>query len=278
MFHYWSFKGIDALVSRGLGGGSLIYANVLIRKDEHWFVHEDLDDGGYEYWPVTRADLDPHYDRVEQMLGLQRYPFDHEPYALDAEDARLQGGGRGARPRVVPAPARGHVRQRGPPAGAGRADRGGAPEPARPHRTTCQLCGECDVGCNYGAKNTLDYTYLTHAKHHGAEIRTLAEVRRFEPRGGRRLRRPLRRPRRATPRGAGRRYDADLRPPDPQRRHARHDVPAAAQPQRASRALAQARHALLRQRRPADARARTRSAGDRRHARRRGSSTPATAR
>ena len=44
------------------------------------------------------------------------------------------------------------------------------------------MVGECDVGCNYGAKNTLDYNYLTHAKHHGAEIRTLADVRRFEPR------------------------------------------------------------------------------------------------
>ena len=54
-------------------------------------------------------------------------------------------------------------------------------------RTTCQLCGECDVGCNYGAKNTLDYNYLTHAKHHGAEIRTLADVRRFEPARRRRL-------------------------------------------------------------------------------------------
>ena len=51
-------------------------------------------------------------------------------------------------------------------------------------RTTCQMCGECDVGCNYGAKNTLDYNYLTHAKHQGAEIRTLADVRRFEPRDG----------------------------------------------------------------------------------------------
>ena len=48
----------------------------------------------------------------------------------------------------------------------------------------CQLCGECDVGCNYGAKNTLDYNYLTHAQHHGAEIRTLSDVRRFEPREG----------------------------------------------------------------------------------------------
>ena len=64
MYHYWSFKGIDALVSAGLGGGSLIYANVFLRKDEHWFVEEDLNDGGYEFWPVNRADLDPHYDRV----------------------------------------------------------------------------------------------------------------------------------------------------------------------------------------------------------------------
>ena len=33
MFNLWSFRGIDALVSSGLGGGSLIYANVMIRKD-----------------------------------------------------------------------------------------------------------------------------------------------------------------------------------------------------------------------------------------------------
>jgi cholesterol oxidase len=46
------------------------------------------------------------------------------------------------------------------------------------------LCGECDVGCNFGAKNTLDHNYLTHAAHHGAELRTLADVRRFEPREG----------------------------------------------------------------------------------------------
>ena len=38
MFNLWSFKGIGALVSSGLGGGSLIYANVLLRKPEKWFV------------------------------------------------------------------------------------------------------------------------------------------------------------------------------------------------------------------------------------------------
>ena len=48
-------------------------------------------------------------------------------------------------------------------------------------RQTCRLCGECDIGCNVGAKNSLDFNYLTLAVHAGAEIRTLAEVADFEP-------------------------------------------------------------------------------------------------
>ena len=56
LFDVWSFRGFDSVVSSGLGGGSLIYANVLLRKDEHWFVNEEaLPGGGYETWPVTRA-------------------------------------------------------------------------------------------------------------------------------------------------------------------------------------------------------------------------------
>src|SRR5436190_18932062 len=44
-------------------------------------------------------------------------------------------------------------------------------------RLTCRLCGECDIGCNYGSKNTLDYTYITAAMYAGADIRTRHEVR-----------------------------------------------------------------------------------------------------
>src|SRR6266567_1623030 len=62
LFDIWSFRGLEVLVSSGLGGGSLIYANVLLRKDERWFVREHPATPGYEYWPVTRQDLDPHYD------------------------------------------------------------------------------------------------------------------------------------------------------------------------------------------------------------------------
>ena len=52
LFDLWSFRGIESLVSSGLGGGSLIYANVLLRKDEHWFVDEPMPGGGYERWPI----------------------------------------------------------------------------------------------------------------------------------------------------------------------------------------------------------------------------------
>ncbi len=43
LFDLWSFSKLDALVSSGLGGGSLIYANVLLRKPEKWFVHETFE-------------------------------------------------------------------------------------------------------------------------------------------------------------------------------------------------------------------------------------------
>ncbi len=51
-------------------------------------------------------------------------------------------------------------------------------------RLTCRLCGECDLGCNDGAKNTLDHTYLSAARHHGADLRTRHEVKGFRPRDG----------------------------------------------------------------------------------------------
>jgi hypothetical protein len=59
LYNFWGFRGLDGLVSSGLGGGSLIYANVLMRKDEELFVKEDVSNRGYEYWSITRAELDP---------------------------------------------------------------------------------------------------------------------------------------------------------------------------------------------------------------------------
>ncbi|WP_116996665.1 FAD-dependent oxidoreductase [Desertimonas flava] len=184
LFDLWSFHGLNALVSSGLGGGSLIYANVLLRKDERWFVTEDLDNGGFEHWPVTRDDLDPHYDRVEAMIRPQLYPLEHEPYASTPKTQEFR--------RATEAIGLAWFR---PPLAVAFASDGDDPVPgervheAHPNlhgrsRHTCRLCGECDIGCNYGSKSSLDFNYLTEAKRLGAELWTRCEVRKLAPEPG----------------------------------------------------------------------------------------------
>src|SRR4051794_3080172 len=89
MFDVWSFAHSEALVCSGLGGGSLIYANVLIRKPPEWF-YETLEDGTTKPWPVSRADLDPHYDAVEKVLGANPYPMTHSPYRETAKTVQFR--------------------------------------------------------------------------------------------------------------------------------------------------------------------------------------------
>ncbi len=185
LFHIWSFRGIEAVVSSGLGGGSLIYANVLLRKDEKWFVQDSPFEGGTETWPVTRAKLDRHYDVVEKMIGVQRFPAGQPSYERSAKTAALKavadrlGLEWQLPPLAVSFSANGGDPQQGVP----------IPEPEYGNlhgvpRRTCLMTGACDLGCNNGAKNTLDHTYLSAALHHGADIRTRCEVRSFAPRPG----------------------------------------------------------------------------------------------
>jgi cholesterol oxidase len=175
----WAFDHLDVAVASGLGGGSLIYANVMLRKDESTFVREDPADDGTEDWPVTRADLEPHYDAVEEMQRPQRFPLGAgAPYSRVRKTlAMLEGANTMGLPVELPplavlfAPSDGEQPVPGTPIGAPADNLHGMP------RSTCRLCGECDVGCNYGAKNTLDYTYLNEALRAGAAIRTCCEVR-----------------------------------------------------------------------------------------------------
>ncbi len=203
LYNVWSFKGSGALVSSGLGGGSLIYANVIIRKDERWFVEEDAE-GHYEPWPVTREELDPHYDCVDRMLNVQKYPLDHSPYSKTRKTLAMReaaGKLQTADPdldlqwlplnlavsfRSGPVSDPDHPDDRNNPPIVGAPIIEAVPNYHGKPRHTCILCGECDLGCNSGSKNTLDYTYITAAvnQHRPAEVRTLCEVRTFEPLAG----------------------------------------------------------------------------------------------
>ncbi|GHE92538.1 GMC oxidoreductase [Streptomyces fumanus] len=189
LFDVRSFRAFDSVVAAGLGGGSLIYANVLLRKDEHWFADaQPLPGGGHESWPLGRADLEPHYDAVEKMLGATPYPLDRTPY----DDTPKAHALRAAADRLG-------LEFRLPPLAVSFAPSPAAdPVPGRPldprpygnlhgaGRRTCRLTGACDLGCNEGAKNTLDHTYLSAARHHGADLRTGHEALRVRalPGGG----------------------------------------------------------------------------------------------
>ena len=181
LFDAWTFRGLEGIVSSGLGGGSLIYANVLLRKDEKWFVQESpVPGGGYESWPFSRQDLEPYYEAAEAMLRPVPYPYQDTPKTLAMETAARALGLSITRPPIAvtfsaspgAAPARNQVL---PPAPYGSVHGEGSV------RTTCTLSGECDIGCNTGAKNTLDHNYVSAAKAAGADIRTHHDVRGIRP-------------------------------------------------------------------------------------------------
>lgn len=179
-----SYSGSDALSVRasGLGGGSLIYANVLLRVPEQFF----------EGWPggITREILEPYYDKGVDMLEGSPYPLneDHPFYndtpkshqmkkaadtIIDSEDATEPH--RFFLPDLA-------IRFKGDFPGHQTLNNQGVIQ------SSCTKCGECDLGCNIHAKNTLDLNYLARSQNTtlmgpgsvAAEIRTHAEVTEIE--------------------------------------------------------------------------------------------------
>jgi cholesterol oxidase len=159
---------IGVVAGSGLGGTSLINANVAIRPDSEVFDQSP--------WPQAirtlsqNGQLTPYYDRAKATLfGLQ-----HPDAMLMSKVKALKKGAQG----VTGAQFEIHdivvnhqfeglnnwgVQQR-----------------------KCINCGDCVTGCNVGAKNTLDTNYLAIAKWGGAHIFTQVEVKHLtkDPAGG----------------------------------------------------------------------------------------------
>lgn len=177
MFEYRSFPetDIDVLNASGLGGGSLIYANVLYEMPAEFF----------KGWPggIVRATLDPYYERVHRMMETRSYPVDQPewPYAQTPKTQALARAYNKLEQNSLGHPAAKLEYPRlaiqfGPKAGEPIVNGQGVSQ------TTCIMCGECDVGCNYHAKNTLDLNYLAKAEQCGAEIHCNAEANAVIPR------------------------------------------------------------------------------------------------
>lgn len=148
---------LHVLVGCGLGGTSLINANVALKADDR--VLRD------PAWPdaLTRdSTFELGYERALAMLEPQMLPEDR-PVAK-AEALRAAASAMKAPYSRVPI----NVAFE-----AGTNAAGVALE-------ACTFCGDCCSGCNIGAKKTTMLTWLPDAVNHGAEVFTRASVSHLE--------------------------------------------------------------------------------------------------
>ncbi|MEJ2429997.1 MAG: GMC family oxidoreductase [Deltaproteobacteria bacterium] len=160
LYDYRITDDVDVLVGCGLGGTSLINANVLYKPDQDIF-----DCLG---WPdEIRAEresgrLDEYYERVNYMLQGSPIPDDEPPVR------KMKAHERSAEDRT------GQFTKLNLAVNFNRYDN--EPNHVGVYQRSCILCGDCVTGCNVRAKNTLYMNYLPFARNHGAFIFTGIEV------------------------------------------------------------------------------------------------------
>ena len=157
---------IGIIMGSGLGGTSLVNANIAIRPDREVFEQDRWPEAVRE--ASQAGGLDAYFDRVRMTLFAGPHP---EGLSLSKVKALKRGAEGlanatfGLHDIVVNFRFEGRnhwgVQQR-----------------------KCINCGDCVTGCNVGAKNTLDTNYLAIAKSGGAEIFTQVEVKRVTPEAG----------------------------------------------------------------------------------------------
>jgi cholesterol oxidase len=159
-------RDVLILGGAGVGGGSLNYANTLYVPPEPFFQ-----DPQWREITDWRSELTPYYEQAKKMLGVVTNPHmtpADEIFKAVAEDL-------GVGETFVQTPVGVFF---GTP-GKTEADPyfGGV----GPERTGCVECGDCMVGCKFGAKNTLVKNYLYLAEQAGAQVIPMTTVSSLRP-------------------------------------------------------------------------------------------------
>ncbi len=158
LFDFRINEDLNVVVGCGLGGTSLINANVSIIPDERIFADP--------VWPRELAG-DPRlklaFERAKTMLAPVPTPQEITPHKLTAFAAAAAAEGARCHRAEINVSFKDWV------------NAAGVAQPG------CTLCGDCVTGCNVGAKNTVNLTYLPLAVSHGAEIFTECRVQFVTP-------------------------------------------------------------------------------------------------
>ena len=148
MFDVRLMRDVTVITGVGVGGGSLVYANVQLRAPAAVFESD---------WPaaIDRDELDPWYARTEEALLPVTTPADPALPKVAAFAAAAQHAGR--QTDLLPIAVNFGADREHPFSGV--------------QQQACQNLGRCDIGCPVLAKNTVDITYVARAESHGAEVR-----------------------------------------------------------------------------------------------------------
>ena len=171
LYDFHIHPDINVFVGCGLGGTSLVNANVALRAEPRVFDDPRWPRQLRNPKPVDRTlemdhttPLEEGYMRAEEMLKPNPYP---------------QSGPELPKLRALEESAR-HLGQKfyRLPINVNFTLEG--PNHVGVEQHKCANCGDCVTGCNYAAKNTLIMNYLPDAVNHGAEIFTEVSVRWIE--------------------------------------------------------------------------------------------------
>ncbi len=158
-FNMRFFRHVTIYHGCAVGGGSITYASTLLPPPQKVW-----DAGSWSGLADWKAEMPGHYHTASRMLGVKQNTI------LGPSDHLLR--------KAAEAAGCGHTFYRTSvgifqPA-EGESGNKTVPDPffggEGPPRTTCTSCGGCMMGCRYGAKNTLDLTYLYLAERRGAQV------------------------------------------------------------------------------------------------------------
>lgn len=150
------YRHLGVVRGIGVGGGSLVYAAVLLEPGERFY----RDPTWSALSPDWSAELAPHYATAKRILGVAVNPY------RGIQDEWLETTAE----RMGAAHTFGSVPQGIYFGDPHRFTDDPLLDGQGPARRGCNLCGRCITGCSQGAKNSLDHNYLYMAEQLGVQI------------------------------------------------------------------------------------------------------------